>query len=319
MGCEGFASSASAVINHTMKNKINLLFLFVALALGCTSSDKSDKGFDTEAYSQEIIQWQQKRNAYQVSEEGWVNLAGLFWFKEGINTFGSGTSNDFVFPEGKIPERAGFFLLKQGIVTLEGAEGLAFSVNGKSATSDIVYHPDSSSRVVEYGPLRWFIIKRDEKIGIRLRDLDHPYLKEFKGIEYFDIDTAWRLEGRVEWADSSRTIEVTNVLGQTMQQRSVGTLIFNWHGNEYRLDALDEGGDEFFVIFGDETNAHETYGAGRYMYVPLPDESNKVIIDFNKAYNPPCAFTEFATCPLPPKQNVLPIAIPAGEKNYGTH
>lgn len=302
-----------------MKNKIILLSLFVALVAGCTSSDKSNQSFDIEAYRAEVKQWQQKRNAYQVSEEGWVNLAGLFWLKDGINTVGSGKSNDFIFPEGKIPERAGFFLLKQGVVTLEGTEGLTFLINGKPETSRIVYHPDSSRSVMEYGSLRWFIIKRDDKIGIRLRDLDHPHLKEFKSIDYFEMDTAWRLKGRVEWADSSRTIEITNVLGQTLQQRSVGTLVFAWKGNEYRLDALDEGGDEFFVIFGDETNARETYGAGRYMYVPLPEDDNTVIIDFNKAYNPPCAFTEFATCPLPPKQNILPFAIPVGEKNYGDH
>ncbi|MBL7843262.1 MAG: DUF1684 domain-containing protein [Cyclobacteriaceae bacterium] len=302
-----------------MNTKLNFLLLFSALVAGCTSSVRQDKSFDTEAYREEIIQWQQKRNAYQVSEEGWVNLAGLFWLKEGINTFGSGKSNDFVFPEGKIPERAGFFLLKQGVVTLETSEGFMISVNGKPTSSGIMFHPDSSRNIMEYGSLRWFIIKRDDKIGIRLRDLDHPNLKTFKGIDCFDIDPVWRLEGRVEWADSSRTIEITNVLGQTLQQRSVGTLVFTWQGNEYRLDALDEDGDEFFVIFGDETNARETYGAGRYMYVPLPYEGEKVIIDFNRAYNPPCAFTEFATCPLPPKQNVLPFAIPAGEKNYGDH
>ncbi|MBX2944986.1 MAG: DUF1684 domain-containing protein [Cyclobacteriaceae bacterium] len=302
-----------------MNTKINFLFLFTALVAGCTSSVRQDKSFDTEAYLEEIIQWQQKRNAYQVSEEGWVNLAGLFWLKDGINTFGSGKSNDFVFPEGKIPERAGFLLLKQGVVMLETTDGLMISVNGKPTSSGVIFHPDSSRNIMEYGSLRWFVIKRDDKIGIRLRDLDHPNLKAFSGIDCFDIDPAWRVEGRVEWADSSRTIEITNVLGQTLQQRSVGTLVFTWQGNEYRLDALDEGGDEFFVIFGDETNARETYGAGRYMYVPVPVSGDNVIIDFNKSYNPPCAFTEFATCPLPPKQNILPFAVPVGEKNYRDH
>ena len=109
------------------------------------------------------------------------------------------------------------------------------------------------------------------------------------------------------------------MLGQTLKQRSVGTLIFSWRGKTYTLDALDEGNNEFFIIFGDETNARETYGAGRYLYVPVPEDGDKVIIDFNKAFNPPCAFTEFATCPLPPKQNKLPFSIPAGEKNYGAH
>ncbi|MBX2963448.1 MAG: DUF1684 domain-containing protein [Cyclobacteriaceae bacterium] len=302
-----------------MNKRINLIILCVALLTACTSSKKSDTVFDEEAYRKAIIEWQQKRNDYQVSGQGWVNLAGLFWLKEGINTFGSGASNDFIFPSGKIPERAGFLLLKDGLVTLEGAEGVEFSINGAQVSSAVVYHPDSSRLVIEYGPLRWFFIKRDDKLGIRLRDLEHPHLKEFKGIDFSDINPEWRIEGRVEWADSSRTIEITNVLGQTLQQRSVGTLVFSYQDKEYRLDALDEGGNEFFIIFGDETNARETYGAGRYMYVPVPEDGDNIIIDFNKAYNPPCAFTEFATCPLPPKQNILPFAIPVGEKNYGDH
>jgi uncharacterized protein len=289
--------------------------------VACSSSVKEKEAdFDFEGYKKEVEEWQQKRNAYQVSENGWVNLAGLFWLKEGINTFGSNSDNDLVFPEGKISERAGFILLNQKVVTLESAPGLELSFNGRLSTFGILSHPDSSRVMVGYGSLRWFVIRRGGEFGIRLRDLDHPLLKEFHGIEFYPIDPMWRIKGRVAWADSTRTIEITNVLGQTGPQRLVGTLVFTVNGNEYRLDALDEGVPAFFMIFGDETNALGTYGAGRYMYVPFPPEgSDEVIIDFNKAYNPPCAFTEFATCPLPPQQNVLPFAIPAGEKNYGTH
>ncbi len=300
-----------------MKNKINILFL--VLVIGCTSSDKTDKGFDTEVYRDEIIQWQQTRNAYQVSEQGWVNLAGLFWLEEGINTFGSASDNNLVFPNERIAERGGFMLLKQGVVTIEAAPDVEIRLNDTTHSSGVVYHPDSARVTVAHGSLRWFVIKRDDKYGIRLRDFENPLLKSFTKIECFPIDPGWRIAGRVEWADSSRTIEITNVLGQTGPQRSVGTLVFTHEGKEYRLDALDEGAKEFFIIFGDETNARETYGAGRYLYVPVPEEGDRVIIDFNKAYNPPCAFTEFATCPLPPKQNSLPFSIPAGEKNYGDH
>jgi uncharacterized protein (DUF1684 family) len=290
----------------------------IALITSCSVKEKID--FISDAiYETEIIEWQQKRNAYQVNEEGWVNLAGLFWLKEGINTFGSGKENDLVFPGGRIAERGGFMLLKQGVVTLESAPGVSIGLNDSAVSSGVLYHPDSSRIIAGHGSLRWFVIRRGDQYGVRLRDFENPLLKSFTRIECFPIDPKWRLEGRVEWADSSRIIEVTNVLGQTGPQRSVGTLVFDYDGNEYRLDVLDEGGDEFFIIFGDETNARETYGAGRYMYVPVPKEGDRVIIDFNKAYNPPCAFTEFATCPLPPKQNILPFAIPAGEKNYGTH
>lgn len=302
-----------------MRNAIKIFVLFNLAIAACTGNEKSTSGLNKEAYVAEIKEWQQKRNAYQVSEEGWVNLSGLFWLKEGINTFGSGANNDLVFPEGRIAERGGFMLLKQDVVTIEAAPGVEIMLNDTMRSSGVVYHPDSARVTVAHGSLRWFVIKRDDKYGVRLRDFENPLLKSFTPIEYFPIDPKWRIEGRIAWADSSRTIEITNVLGQTGQQRSVGTLVFEYEGKEYTLDALDEGGDEFFIIFGDETNARETYGAGRYMYVPVPKEGDRVIIDFNKAYNPPCAFTEFATCPLPPKQNVLPFAIPAGEKNYGTH
>lgn len=301
-------------------NKALFIFFVLGFLMSCNKpAEKTVSAFDVEAYTNSISDWQQKRNAYQVSEEGWINLAGLFWLKEGINSFGSGNQNDLVFPAGKVPEKAGYFIVQGETVTVKANQGVAFRVNEKEVTSGILYHPDSSRITMAYGPLRWFVIKREDKLGIRLRDLENPRLKEFKGIHFFSIDPSWRLEGKVEWADSSRTIEITNVLGQTFQQRSVGTLVFDYNGKTYRLDALDEGNDEFFVIFGDETNAHETYGAGRYMYVPLPDSAGRIFLDFNKAYNPPCAFTEFATCPLPPKQNILPFAVRAGEKSYGDH
>jgi hypothetical protein len=283
------------------------------------SIDQRENDFDSESYINEIKEWQMNRNDYQVSEKGWVNLAGLFWLHEGINSFGSANQNDLVFPEGKIPEQAGYFIVQGGTVSVKAAQGVTFRIDEKEISSAVLYHPDSAGRTMAYGPLRWFVIKRDNKLAIRLRDLDHPLLKEFKGIDFFPVDPAWRLEGHVEWADSSRTITITNVLGQTVQQRSVGTLVFTYKNKTYRLDALDEGNPEFFIIFGDETNARETYGAGRYLYVSLPDSAGRIILDFNKAYNPPCAFTEFATCPLPPRQNVLPFAITAGEKNYGDH
>lgn len=302
---------------------MNTRMLLVVVSLGwlasCNLATTREAEIDRAAYVQEVESWQQKRNTYQVSETGWVNLAGLFWLKEGINSFGSAAGNDLIFPENKIPERAGFFILQNDVVTIKGNPGVKFRINHREMDNGLAYHPDSSRILMEYGPLRWFVIRREDKTGIRLRDLESPLLKEFKGIDFFPIDMQWRLEGRVEWADSSRTIEITNVLGQTAQQRSVATLVFSWQGKEYTLDALDEGNKEFFIIFGDDTNARETYGAGRYLYVPLPDSTGRVMLDFNKAYNPPCAFTEFATCPLPPTQNTLPFAIRAGEKNYGHH
>lgn len=274
---------------------------------------------DRAAYEMEINSWHEKRVTSLKGPQGWLNVAGLFWLKEGINTFGSDSRNDIVFPDGKIAGKAGYFLLKQGIVTVDIGPGVDVLSKEERVSHLILFHPDSSTNpTLQAGALQWFIIKRDSKYGVRLRDLESAELKKFTGIERYEIEPSWRATARFEKTEG-RTIPITNVLGQTTDQSSPGTLVFNLHGKELKLDALDEGGDEYFIIFGDATNAKGTYGAGRYLYVKKPDPSGKTVIDFNKAYNPPCAFTAFATCPLPPKQNILPIAVSAGEKNYESH
>lgn len=296
--------------------KGNCLLTILIIFGNCTSKKGSEATLDPIVYATEIDGWHKKRVEELKGPKGWLNVTGLFWLNEGITTFGSGSQNNIVFPEGKIPEFAGFFMLKQNTVLLETSDA-GITCQGKPVKTQIIYHPDSAKALVlDYGSLQWLIIKRDTKYGVRLRDFKNPAIEGFKGIERYPVDGAWRAEAKFEKADSSRTIMITNVLGQTTPQLSPGTLVFALKGKEYRLDVLDEGGDEYFMIFGDVTNAKETYGAGRYLYVKHPDENGNTLVDFNKAYNPPCAFTEFATCPLPPKQNVLDIAVTAGEKDY---
>jgi uncharacterized protein (DUF1684 family) len=180
----------------------------------------------------------------------------------------------------------------------------------------LFFHPDSSQApVASHGSSQWFVIRRDKDVGIRLRDLTSKAVQEFKGIERFPVDLQWRVTARFQPTEG-KTIDITNVLGQTNGQKSPGTLTFELGGETYSLDVLEGGKDEFFLIVGDKTNEKETYPSGRYLYVKKPNAEGEVIIDFNKAYNPPCAFTPFATCPLPPRQNILSVAIRAGEKNY---
>ncbi len=299
-----------------MKNLYVMIALLAATA--CAPKKDSLPAVDPAAYKAEIDAWHEKRIEELKGAKGWLNIAGLFWLKDGINTFGSDPTNDIIFPEGKIPGRAGFFVLKQNAVTLESANGVDITSNGKPVKRLVAFNPDSARQAssMSYGSLEWFIIRREDKFGVRLRDFKNPALENFTGIERFPVDSKWRIRAEFEKADSTKTIDITNVLGQTSAQPSPGTLVFEIEGNSYRLDALDEGGDEYFIIVGDETNTQTTYGAGRYLYVAKPDAKGVVIIDFNKAYNPPCAFTAFATCPLPPKQNILTVAITAGEKNY---
>lgn len=295
-----------------------LLTIIVAiLVIGCANK-KTLTAEELAAYEAEINTWHAKRMENLKTPDGWLNLAGLYWLEQGANTFGSGESNNIVFPKDKISDQAGYFLAKGNTVSIYVNKGVTITSNGKQLTEQIIFNADSNrSDVLESGSLKWNIIQRDTKIGIRLRDLDSEAVKNFTGVDRYPIDPAYRIQAKFEKADSLRTIDITNVLGQTTAQSSIGTLVFDLNGKENRLDVLSGGDEEFFVIFADATSGKETYAAGRYIYVKRPKGEEGVLIDFNKAYNPPCVFTPYATCPLPPEQNVLTIEVKAGEKNYG--
>jgi len=161
------------------------------------------------------------------------------------------------------------------------------------------------------------IVKRGDKVGVRVKDTESETRREFKGLEYYPIDPKWRIEARLEPYTPPKAIPITNVLGITEDETSPGALAFEVDGKTYRIDPiLEKGETDLFVMIADQTTGKETYGAGRYLYVSPPDANGKVVIDFNKTYSPPCAFTNFATCPLPPQQNHLPFRIDAGEKKY---
>ena len=166
------------------------------------------------------------------------------------------------------------------------------------------------------GSLLFYLIRRGDKIGVRVKDSQSEARRNFRGLDYFPIDPGWRIEARFEPYDPPRSISVPNVLGQDNDEKSPGAIVFEHGGKTYRLDpVLEPGETDYFVIFGDRTNGKTTYGAGRFLYV-APPVGGKTVIDFNKAYNPPCVFTDFATCPLPPPQNKLPIPVEAGEEEY---
>jgi len=297
--------------------KVIVIGLLALIVMSC-ESNKRGVVEDVVTYNTAIDDWHAKRIEELKGPSGWLNLAGLFWLNEGINTVGASPTNSIVFPEGKAPGQLGYFLLKDGKVLFETGPGITVTANAKPVSRLFAFQPDSVPPKLRLGSLEWFIIKRDTRYGIRLRDFESLALRDFTGIERYPIDVKVHLDATFEPA-VGRTIPITNVLGQTTDQPSPGTLIFELDGKEVRLDVIDEGGEDYFVIFGDATNAKETYGAGRYLYVNKPDADGHTIIDFNKAYNPPCAFTAFATCPLPPKQNILEFAIRAGEKNFSHH
>lgn len=284
----------------------NLLFL-----IACSTKEQPTAE-QIDAHKNDVEKWFANRQSELVGREGWLNVAGLFWLKEGINSFGSDASNDLVFPEGKIAANAGYFLVKGGQVTMMPAPD-------SELKEQIIFYPDSTRQInVFQDPLEWFIIKREEKVGVRLRDFSADELLRYKGIERYPVEYSWKLPATFEPAASGETIDITNVLGQTTAVPLTGRYVFEVDGTEYKLSATGTG-NKLFVVFADATNGKETYGAGRFIYIDKPDSTGRAVIDFNKSYNPPCAFTEFATCPLPPKQNVLPVSILAGEKNYELH
>jgi uncharacterized protein (DUF1684 family) len=243
----------------------------------------------------------------------WLSLAGLFWLKPGANSFGSDAGNAIVFPKG--PAHAGEFDLAGKEVTLKLLPDARSTIAGKAATTAQL-DPDTSDHVtrVEMGSLRFHVIVRGERVGIRLRDTDSEAARGFKGMMFFPLDLNYRVTATWVPSDGKTTVAVPNVLGDTTSNPSPGVAMFKLNGQELRLTAL--GGDVktgFFIVFGDPTGKNDTYPGGRFLDTP-PVVNGTVILDFNRAYNPPCAVTPYATCPLAPKENRLMVAIPAGEK-----
>jgi uncharacterized protein len=263
------------------------------------------------AYVQSFEKWKAEQTADL--KENWLSLAGLFWLKPGTNAFGSDASNPIVFPKG--PAHAGEFDLAGKEVTLKLLPGATATIGGKPI-STAKLDPDTSAHVtrVEMGTLRLHVIVRGERVGIRLLDTDSATARNFKGMTFFPLDINYRVTATWLPADGKKTVEVPNVLGDVTAQPVPGVVVFKVNGEELKLTAL--GGDAkngLFFVFNDLTAKNDTYPGGRFLDTgPIVD--GRVALDFNRAYNPPCAVTPYATCPLAPKDNRLAIAIPAGEK-----
>jgi uncharacterized protein (DUF1684 family) len=312
-----------------MKHKVAFVFvcllpLLAAIFFGTacrqtTTSITPAAVVDVAGYKSQIQKWQSNRLTSLTKEDGWLTLVGLFWLNEGENRFGSDPGNPIVLPKDKAPPIAGSLWLENDRVRLASRPGVEITADGKSATT-LDLKDDNDDRgptILKLGSLLINVVKRGERIGVRVKDTETRTRREFKGLEYYPVDPKWRIEARFEPYQPPKTIPITNVLSMTDDETSPGALAFEVDGKTYRIDPiLEKGETDLFVMIADETTGRETYGAGRYLYVSPPDASGKVIIDFNKTYSPPCAFTNFATCPLPPRQNHLPFRIEAGEKKY---
>ncbi len=300
------------------------LLLAVVLLAAATlwAAGAESPALDPETHRKEIEAWRKDRNEGLKKEDGWLTLVGLYWLKPGENRFGSDPGNPVILPEGKAPGVAGAFNLEGDTVTVRVEPGLAITADGQEVKPGTVVFSEAEKKYVllQLGPLTFFVIKRGDRFGVRIKDRESPAIASFKGLDNYPIRPEWRIVARFE-PYKDKKIPIANIVGQLQDTPSPGAVVFDWQGKTYRLDALEgspEGG--LFLIFGDPTNGKETYGAGRYLDTE-PPKDGKVVVDFNTAYNPPCAFTAFATCPLPPPQNKLAVAIEAGEKNFvgGAH
>ena len=290
--------------------KVILPYLFLLIVVYAQSQ---------QSYAEEIGIWKRARLTELKSENGWLNLAGLFWLKEGKQTFGGSATDAIHFPIPSFPVRVGYYERRGNKVTQVLEQPIEIKVNGVYQKEKIVFEQDSLQQpVISFASFRWTIIRREDKIGIRFRNLEHPAIAALKEIPCFAIDTSLRVKAKLIRPILQTNIPIENVLGQTTMQFSPGKLLFSINGKQYTLDALTEE-EKLFVIFGDATSGKSTYPAGRFLYAAMPDEDGMTVLDFNKSFNPPCAFTPFATCPLPPKQNILPVAITAGEQTAGKH
>lgn len=264
---------------------------------------------DAGMHRRDVEQWQAKRAERLEAEDGWLSLIGLFWLDEGQNVISISSK----------AVRQPLRLTRQGgTVTLEPAPEM--TIDGKPLSAPVALKNDMEEggpTIVHIGTVRFQVIKRAERYGLRVKDANADTRVHFEGLDYYPIEPKWRVEARLEPYTPVKKIPITDVTGSTSDNESPGALVFTLDGKEYRIDPiLEEGSDELFLIFKDGTSKDETYPAGRYLYAPKPGADGKTVIDFNRAYNPPCAFTPFATCPLPPLQNRLPIRVEAGEKRY---
>jgi uncharacterized protein (DUF1684 family) len=286
-----------------------LAFGIAVAILGSVWSGAADT-VDT-AYQQSFDQW--KAELVEDLKQNWLSLAGLFWLKPGENTFGSDKSNAVVFPSG--PAHAGSFVLQNNEVTVKFLPGADARMAGKPVKVAKL-PPDTSGTqaVVEMGSLRMRIIKRGSRMGIRLKDVDNPAVRNYRGPVFYPIQLSYRITATWVPSDGKKSVDVPNVLGDVTPTPISGEARFKLNGQEFQL--TDLGGDpdkSLFFVFNDLTSKAETYPGGRFLQTD-PVKNATVVLDFNKAYNPPCAVTPFATCPLAPKENRLAIAIPAGER-----
>lgn len=304
------------------RNVLAALILSTGVAL--VHADTPQQVATPSAYAHSIEQWRAGRVARLTAPDGWLSLIGLEWLQVGANRVGSAADNDIVLQAG--PAHLGVVTLdRSGQLHIKLADGSGATVDGKpvpeaTLIDDAHVGDNASPTVVAFGTANFYVIDREGRKGLRVKDTTAPTRQHFVGIDYFPIDASWRIVA--DWVpfDPAHDLQIGSVIGTIDTVKVPGKAVFTRDGHTYELlPYQEEPGGELFFVLADRTSGHETYGASRFLYAALP-VNGKVVLDFNQAYNPPCAFTSFATCPLAPPENRLDLRITAGEKKYrGEH
>ncbi len=261
----------------------------------------------------DVLEWRQRRHERLSEPYGWLSLVGLEFLADGEYRVGSGDDNEIIVTAG--PRHWGSLQVVGDQAWFATAAGANVRVDGRLVDEAELYTADDDrpATLIESGSVQMQLLRRGDGLALRVRDSASPVLTGFTGLGYFPVDTGWRIEARWIEHPAERTLLIANVLGELINEPNPGLAEFERDGRSFGLEAVDAG-DQLWFIFADRTSGRETYGLGRFLYAAKPQPgADTVILDFNKAYNPPCAFTEFTTCPLPPPENRLDIRVEAGE------
>ena len=292
-----------------------LVASLLTVALGLHCYDVPGQNPQEPTYYKALTEWRENRIHQLTAADGWTTLAGLFWLENGINSFGSGPDKDLIFPD-PLPPDCGEFILEDDSVYYRGDHFI--EVNGAEVNEGKGYlmYADGLNPIpnLSWKSMKWFVIKRGPKFAIRLRDSLRSSRFALTEIPHYANDMDWNMEATISYQDTQHILAIDNMVGITNHIKVAATLTFQIDQQVYELYAIPGGPDRYFVIFADETTGDGTYHGGRYLYPEIPKQGNITFLDFNRAINPPCVFTEFATCPLPPSENILPFAVLAGEK-----
>ena len=284
----------------------------VAAALGLTASGPAAGAGQADDYAAGIETWRAERERRLTADDGWLAVAGLFFLREGENTFGSDPLHDIVLPAG--PPTAGAFDLSGRRVALRAAPGATLAVDGRDVAA-MQLHPREARADITIEDLTLFVHYSGERLAIRMLDRNSAIRRDFSGLRWYPVDAAWRVPARFVPHDEAVEVQIQNILGDIETLTSSGTVRLQLGGEQLEMLPVDVG-DQLWFIFRDLTSGSDTYAAARFLYADAPGEDGWTVLDFNRAYNPPCAFNPHTTCPLPPRANRLPVRVEAGELDY---